>query len=390
VVALRLPLDGGPPRPATADTSACPRALVAPRQGRPLLVRAEGLDSAVYALEPTGAAPVRLSHHQGDLGPISLGDDGGMMAAIRSEPDAPDEVWAGPPTGPPRRLTDLCPALRAVAWGRQERLAWTAADGLVLDGLLILPPGQTRAAGPFPLVTLVHGGPYGRTPDSFHLGWGQWGQWLATHGHAVFLPNPRGGLGHGPAFAASVAGAVGREDYADIMAGIDHLIAAGVADPARLGIGGWSQGGFMSAWAVGQTDRFKAAVMGAGVSDWGMMVAESDWPHFEARLGGSTGWEGIGPHPHDALSPISYAHRVRTPVLILHGERDERVPVGQGRFFARALRAHGIPHELVIYPREPHAIRERLHQIDLLRRVRAWFDRWLRPRHPAAEHAPTR
>ena len=133
----------------------------------------------------------------------------------------------------------------------------------------------------------------------------------------------------------------------------------------------------MTAWAVGQTDRFKAGVMGAGVSDWGMMVATSDLPHFEADLGGSTGWEGPGPHRHDALSPISFAHRVTTPVLILHGEADERVPLGQAEYFARALREHGVAHEYVVYPREPHGVRERAHQLDLLRRTRSWFDRWI-------------
>src|SRR5689334_20080752 len=140
---------------------------------------------------------------------------------------------------------------------------------------------------------------------------------------------------------------------------------------------GWSQGGFMTAWAVGQTTRFRCAIMGAGVSDWGMMVAESDSPTFEAALGGSTGWEGPGPHRHDELSPISYAGRMRTPLLILHGERDERVPASQGRFLHRALRAHGVPCELVIYPREPHTVRERAHQLDLHRRVRSWLERWL-------------
>ncbi|HET8629385.1 MAG TPA: prolyl oligopeptidase family serine peptidase, partial [Thermomicrobiales bacterium] len=248
-----------------------------------------------------------------------------------------------------------------------------------LDGLLILPPGKGRADGSFPTVVVAHGGPYGRFADSFQLAWAPSGQWLATHGYAVFLPNPRGGQGHGVAFAARVAGDVGGADYGYIMAGLDLLIEQGVADPDRLGIGGWSQGGFMTAWAVGQSDRFKAGVMGAGVSDWGMMVAESDMQHFEAALGGSTGWEGPGPHRHDALSPVSFVHRVRTPVLILHGERDERVPVSQGRFFARGLKEYGVPYELVVYPREPHGLQERNHQLDALRRTRAWFDRWLRP-----------
>jgi dipeptidyl aminopeptidase/acylaminoacyl peptidase len=172
------------------------------------------------------------------------------------------------------------------------------------------------------------------------------------------------------------------EDWGDIVAGIDRLVAEGVADPDRLGIGGWSQGGFMTAWAVGHdpeggAPRFKAGVMGAGVSDWGMMVAESDMPTFEAGLGGTVGWESVGPHQHDAISPISFAHRAKTPVLILHGANDARVPPSQGRFFAQALRHYGVPNELVLYPREPHGLQERNHQLDCLRRTRAWFDRWI-------------
>jgi dipeptidyl aminopeptidase/acylaminoacyl peptidase len=117
--------------------------------------------------------------------------------------------------------------------------------------------------------------------------------------------------------------------------------------------------------------------MGAGVSDWGMMVMTSDLPDFERELGGSVPWEGQGPHLHAKLSPISFAHRAKTPVLILHGENDARVPLSQAVGFHRALREHQVPTEFVIYPREPHGISERAHQIDLLRRVRSWYDRWL-------------
>ncbi|MCC6630339.1 MAG: S9 family peptidase, partial [Chloroflexi bacterium] len=371
---------GGPPRNLAADLPACPVGLTRGAAAATLLVTvATGLDTALYTLDPTSDRLSELITRPGDLSAVSVSADGATIAALWSTATAPVAVWAGPPAGDLKVVADPRPELRSVAWGAQARLRWTVSDGLALDGLLILPPGATRADGPFPLVTLVHGGPYGRFADGFQLGWAPSGQWLATHGYAVFLPNPRGGLGHGQAFAACVAGAVGIDDYRDIIAGLDQLIAEGVADADRLGIGGWSQGGFMTAWAVGQSDRFKAGVMGAGVSDWGMMVAESDMAHFEAALGGSTGWEGPGPHRHDALSPISFAHRVTTPLLILHGERDERVPVSQGRFFARALRAHGVPHELVVYPREPHGLRERAHQLDALRRTRAWFDRWLRP-----------
>jgi dipeptidyl aminopeptidase/acylaminoacyl peptidase len=375
------------PRNLTEGLPACPAALVACAGADPLVVLAEGLDSVICRLDGTTDRLERLAHVPGAIGGIDASPDGHSVAVTKSAALEPFDVWAGPPEGPLRRLSDTRPELREIVWGAQQRLGWTAPDGLALDGLLILPSGKTRADGPFPLVTLIHGGPYGRFTESFQLQpWaGISGQWLATAGYAVFLPNPRGGMGHGHDFAARVTGAPGREDWGDIVAGLDRLVADGVADPDRLAIGGWSQGGFMSAWAVGQTDRFKAAVVGAGPTDWGMMAATSDMPTFEADLGGSRGWEGIGPHPHDAISPISFAHRVKTPVLILHGEKDERVPLNQAEFFARALREFGVPHEYVVYPREPHEIGERNHQIDLLRRVRAWYGRWLgedaSPRH---------
>ena len=118
--------------------------------------------------------------------------------------------------------------------------------------------------------------------------------------------------------------------------------------------------------------------MGAGVSDWGMTVMTSDLPDFERELGGSAPWEGVGPHRHAALSPMSFAAAVTTPVLILHGQNDARVPLNQAVGFHRALRERHVPCELVVYPREPHGITERAHQIDLLQRVRSWYDRWLR------------
>lgn len=161
------------------------------------------------------------------------------------------------------------------------------------------------------------------------------------------------------------------------MARDDLLIADGVPDPDRLGIGGWSHGGFMAAWAIGQTDRFKAALMGAGISDWGMLVATGHFGAFEADLAGSCGWDGPGPHRHDQLSPVSFASKIRTPVLIVHGEDDTNVPLGQATYFHRALCRFGAEHEFVVYPREGHGVAERNHLLDLLDRTREWFARWL-------------
>jgi dipeptidyl aminopeptidase/acylaminoacyl peptidase len=326
---------------------------------------------------------VEVTRVEGFAKSLTVSRRGDVVAAVVSTSYEPKDVYAGSPQGPLVRLSDTSPELRSIRWGTQERLSYEASDGLTLDGLLILPSGQSRQDGPFSLVTLVHGGPQDRYADQLNLGWYPSGQWLATAGYAVFLPNPRGGQGHGHAFATRVAGAVGCGEWTDIVTGINMLIADGVADPDRLGIGGWSHGGFMAAWAVGQTDRFKAALMGAGISDWGMLAATGEEGPFEAALGGSTGWEGTGPHRHDQLSPISFASKIRTPVLIVHGESDTNVPISQAEFFHRALRRFGIEHEYVVYPRENHSIRERNHQLDLLRRTREWFDRWLTPRADA-------
>lgn len=369
----------GAHRNLTAGMPACPAELVQVDGGPPLVVVADGLDTAIHRLVPGELQFVEVSRTGGLIRQLATDRDGEVLAAVVSRADEPHNVYVGPPHGPFARLTDTRPELRDIRWGTQQRLSYRASDGLPLDAVLILPPGRSREDGPFPLVTLVHGGPYDRYADQFMLHWVPCGQWLAHAGYAVFLPNPRGGQGHGHDFAASVAGAVGQDEWTDILTGIDLLIADGVADPDRLGIGGWSHGGFMAAWAVGHTDRFAAALMGAGVSDWGMLAATGEWGVFETALGGSTGWEGTGPHLHDQLSPISYASAIHTPVLIVHGADDSNVPLGQAEYFHRALRRFGVEHEYVVYPRENHSFRERNHQLDLLRRTRTWFDRWLMP-----------
>ncbi|WP_405432850.1 S9 family peptidase [Micromonospora sp. NBC_00617] len=370
-----LSVDSGVRRNRTAGLSMCPTQLCQ-TDAAPLVVFADGLHTTLARLDPTDVTT--LSHHPGrldDLTTTPTGEDIAVLAGTRYQHP---NVHVGRPTGPLRRITTIRPELDGIALGTQQPLAYQAADGLDLDGLFVLPVGRTASEGPFPLVTIVHGGPYDRYADRCQLFWFPSAQWLAAAGYAVLLPNPRGGQGHGHQFAASVAGRVGQQEWTDILTGIDLLITEGIADPDRLGIAGWSHGGFMSAWAVGQTDRFRAALVGAGIIDWGMLAATGENGQFEAALGGSTGWSGIGPHPHDAVSPISFASNIRTPVLILHGAEDTNVPLGQAVYLHRALRHFDVEHEFVIYPREGHSIRERHHQLDVLHRTRAWFDRWLR------------
>ena len=339
----------------TGGLTACPVSLAPVADGPPLALFADGLDSAIYRLDPARSAFRLQSAWPGWAEALTASRSGAVIAVLASAAPEPADVYAGRPDRPLRRLSDSRPALRRVRWGAQERLTYRAADGLGLDGLLILPPGRSRAGGPFPMVTLVHGGPYGRFADQLMIDPHAPGQWLAAGGYAVFLPNPRGGQGHGHAFAAAASGTIGVGDWADILTGIDLLVTEGVADPDRLGI-----------------------------SDWGMLVATGANGALEAELGGSCGWEGPGPHPHDQISPVSYAARVRTPVLILHGEDDTNVPLSQAVYFHRALRRFGAGHEFIVYPREGHGVAERGHQLDVLHRSRAWFGRWLRDPPPGA------
>ncbi|MGW3993808.1 S9 family peptidase [Amycolatopsis sp. NPDC004772] len=346
-------------RNLTAGMSGCPVGLAGAGDGRLLALFADGLDTSIRRFDPAAGTFTELGGATGSL--VDLSASGDTIAVVGSGATEPDAVHCGPPGGPLTRIGE--PPVPGIRWGAQERLSYRAGDGLDLDGLLVLPPGRTRADGPFPLVTLVHGGPYDRYADRFQLGWFRHGQWLAAAGFAVFLPNPRGGLGHGHAFAASVAGDVGGAEFTDLLAGIDLLVEAGVADGDRLGIGGGSHGGFMAAWAVTQTDRFKAAVVNAGIADWPLLAATGECGRYDRALGGREN------------SPITHAHRIRTPVLIVHGEDDTNVPLSQAELLHHALGDR--PHEFVVYPREGHSLRERGHQLDYLHRARAWFCAWL-------------
>jgi dipeptidyl aminopeptidase/acylaminoacyl peptidase len=346
---------------------------------RALLSVIEGLDDRLEWVDlATGERSVAVDVPGKTLGASFVTTGAGpVLAVVLLDAGLAARVLAGPPDDL-RDVVDHSTGLPAVELGVPERLAATAPDGTHLDGVVIRPtPTSGGVDGPWPTVVLVHGGPYGRDTAQAHVHPLDWGQLLATRGYAVVMPNYRGSAGRGREFASAARGTMGSLEWDDVLAVVDSAVAAGIADPDRLGIGGWSQGGFLTAWAVTATDRFRAGVMGAGVSDWSMMAATSDLPAFEAALGGSTPWDGPGPH-HAALgSPISYAARRRTPLLILHGAEDRRVPHSQAVAFHRALAGQEAPLAMVTYPREPHVVREQRHQVDVQRRVVEWFDRFL-------------
>jgi dipeptidyl aminopeptidase/acylaminoacyl peptidase len=254
---------------------------------------------------------------------------------------------------------------------------YKSADGTEIEAALLRPStlGNEPSAvshQPSPAVILVHGGPTGRWSDSFE----PWGQLLAARGYAVLYPNVRGSTGYGHRFVEMNRADWGGGDFKDVMAGADWLVARGIADPNRLGIGGWSYGGYMAAWAVTQTTRFKAAVSGAPVIDMASEFGTENGSAYDEWFYGT---------PYEKLegfiksSPMTFVKNVKTPTLLLQGENDTTDPIGQSQQFYRGLKRYGVESDLVLYPREPHGLREEKHLIDRLTRVLDWYDKYLTP-----------
>jgi dipeptidyl aminopeptidase/acylaminoacyl peptidase len=258
----------------------------------------------------------------------------------------------------------------AGAVGRAERVAWRAPDGLEIEGLLVLPEGP----GPHALIVHVHGGPVwshtSRWPRPYvHL--------LPARGYAVLMPNPRGSAGRGRDFASRVVGDMGGADAADVLAGIDALVARGVADPERIGVTGGSYGGFMACWLPTLDRRFAAAVAMSPVTDWYSQHFNSNIGRWDAAFLAAEPTDAGGPYRD--RSPVMFADRVRTPTLITAGRNDRCTPPGQAVEFFRALRGNGVEAALVMYPEEGHGVRSFPAVIDLCTRTIGWFERFMPP-----------
>jgi dipeptidyl aminopeptidase/acylaminoacyl peptidase len=270
-----------------------------------------------------------------------------------------------------RRLTRLNPiAEETITVAPSERITFNAPDGWEIEALFN-PPTVPPAKGKPPLALLVHGGPSSGWVDNWNGGYLT--QLLCGAGYAVLRPNPRGSMGYGVAFADAVLGDMGGKDFVELTAGVDEVIRRGLVDGERVAILGWSYGGFMVAWAVSQTTRFKAAMMGAGVCDYHSFHAQTNIPDWDMRFLQADPLED--PDAYRARSAITFAKNITTPTLILHGEKDLCVPVNQAYAFHAALRERGVPVELAIYPREGHGVQEREHFRDMEERIPRWLAR---------------
>ncbi|MCI0359348.1 MAG: prolyl oligopeptidase family serine peptidase, partial [Planctomycetaceae bacterium] len=222
------------------------------------------------------------------------------------------------------------------------------------------------------------GGPQG-------MWWSSWlgtylsrGQYFASNGYVVFLPNPRGSIGMGEEFVEANERDWGGGDYQDVMDGIDSLIEKKIADPDRLAVGGQSYGGYLTAWTTTRTTRFRAAVVDCGVIDLETFSLTND---LAAPLRYYFGGDEIRIRPLLASrSPLAHIERCKTPTLVLHGEKDERVPLYHGRAWHKGLKLLGVATEMVVYPGEGHVLEKRSNQLDEMRRVLAWYDKYLQRR----------
>jgi dipeptidyl aminopeptidase/acylaminoacyl peptidase len=266
--------------------------------------------------------------------------------------------------------------------GKTQVIRWKNG-GEELEGLLTLPPGYDK--GKIPLILNIHGGPAGDFTETFIGASGYPIASFAAHGWAVLRVNPRGSVGYGLKFRAANVNDWGGGDYKDLMSGVDHVIAMGIADPDRLVVMGWSYGGYMTNWVIGQTTRFKAASTGAGLSDMVSMWGTNDIPSLLNDY--FTGTPVQQPERYLKMSPLYYVKNVTTPTLILHGEIDPRVPTGQGYEMYNALKRRGVETQMVVYPRTKHGPEEPKFVLDIMRRNIAWVSKHVSASPAVAERA---
>jgi dipeptidyl aminopeptidase/acylaminoacyl peptidase len=289
------------------------------------------------------------------------------IALIRQSFDHPPEVWAGPSDNL-KQITHLNDALQPT-WGKSESIEYTN-DGFHIQGWLLYPANYDPAKR-YPLVVSVHGGPssavtprwasatYGATP-------------LSALGYFVFMPNPRGSFGRGEKFTQANIRDFGYGDLGDILAGVDVLEQRFPIDKNREGLTGWSYGGFMTMFGVTQTTRFKAAVAGAGISNWQSYYGENSIGEWMLPFFGKAVYDD--PAIYLKSSAIDFIKNVRTATLLLVGDRDGECPAPQSFEFWHALKAEGVKTQLVVYPNEGHHIADPAHQRDVLRRELEWFE----------------
>jgi len=305
----------------------------------------------------------------------SLGGPGPVLAWTHEESTSPPDVWIWPlPDGFPHPLTEVSPDIADHPAFRKQVVTWSSRDGRQVEGLFVSPPGFTPGGAPPPLLVVLHGGPDWTHLDAFTGGNPVYPYPLfVQRGWAILFPNPRGSAGYGEAFRGAIEHDWGGVDLDDVLSGASELARLGLADSARTAVCGWSYGGYLAALAVTRTHRFRAAVVGAGMTDLGAMLA-GDAPELGRWYLGSWPWED------DAAwvgrSPLYHAGSVTTPTAFVHGADDFRVPATQALEMWHALKARGVPTDLLLLPGEGHLPHQPRHQLATMRFQLDWLTKW--------------
>ncbi len=386
-----LPMAGGPARVLTASLPYEVERAAWSADGQSIYFTANtGVEDQLFRIRSSGGTAEQLTK-----GPHSF--SGWMfepsakrhLLAIDEATNAGDvSALAADGGGAPARVTHVFDALaREYKLPRQERIEWKGADGARVEGMLFYPLDY-REGQRYPLVVQTHGGP--QASDKFGFGyWANYVQVLTAMGYVVLQPNYRGSTGYGDAFLRDMVGSYFKNSHLDVMAGVDHLIKAGIADGDRMVKMGWSGGGHMTNKIITFTDRFKAASSGAGAANWISMYAQSDVRSYRTPWFGGTPWQKNAPiDVYWEHSPIKYAANVKTPTIFLVGERDVRVPMPQSVEMHRALKSNGIPTKLYVAPREPHGWQELRHELFKMNVELDWFEKYARGRTYTWEKAP--
>jgi len=348
---------------------------------RILLIDYKGGGSAISELDLTNNSARTIwkgpegIHAFGNFPDFSLSSDGKVAAAELSRYNSPPEVFAGS-LGKWRQLTSNNATLQA-NWGKAESIEWTN-EGSNIQGWVV-PPVKVESGQKYPMVVLIHGGPSSVTTSEWPASFGMSRAIIAAlsvRGYYVLLPNPRGSYGQGEDFTRANVQDFGGGDLRDNLAGIDAAITKYSIDPNRLGVMGWSYGGFMTMWTVTQTNRFRAAVAGAGIANWQSYYGQNLIDQWMIPFFGASVYDD--PAVYEKSSPIHFIKNVKTPTLVIVGERDAECPASQSYEFWHALKTLGVPTKLIIYPGEGHLFIEPKNQAGRLEQTVAWFDKYLR------------
>lgn len=375
-----VPVSGGQAHELSETFNREPSLIGWTSDSRSVLVQESlGTTRALYRVPLDGAAISFYAPGKGDFSGASLNSTRTVIGFSAEDSTAPPEAYALPLSGSatPSQASHVNLDMPTLPLGLTRVIHWKGPGSLGIEGLLTYPVGYKEGKR-YPLIVISHGGPPSNFSQDFialpsHYPIAA----FASRGYAVLRSNVRGSTGYGKRFRYANYGDWGGGDFHDMMAGVDKVIEMGVADPGRLGIAGWSYGGYMTSWAITQTHRFKAASIGAPVTDLASMNGTADMWTFTPDYMHAESWEN--PEVYVKHSPVYNAKGVTTPALIQQGSDDTVVPLGQGEEYYNALQAQGDPVRMVVYPRSGHSPRESKIVRNIMQENLAWFDKYLSP-----------